>query len=78
MPFFAIESANCIDLFFGRQLLYTENCFVYSCSGGYIQLMSGAEVVQSASYNRVCGSNERYSPPVVLFSDGDAATLLFQ
>ncbi|XP_046619142.1 uncharacterized protein LOC124304671 [Neodiprion virginianus] len=39
------------------------------CEGGWLQLESGA---------RVCGQNERFDPPVVLFSDKDSTTLQMQ
>ncbi|XP_032528119.1 uncharacterized protein LOC116778281 [Danaus plexippus] len=51
-----------------------------SCVGGWLQL-SGASAVQDASGaadTRLCGTNERYTPPVVLFADHGAAALDFR
>ena len=47
-----------------------------SCSGGYLKL-SSSDIFSSSSFNMedddeqvaVCGQNERYSPPLVLFQD---------
>lgn len=52
--------------------------FIFSCIGGFLQLTSGAEPQYSYSDNQICGMNERYSPPVVFFSDDGLATLLFE
>ncbi|XP_017786083.1 PREDICTED: uncharacterized protein LOC108569152 [Nicrophorus vespilloides] len=49
-----------------------------SCVGGHLQLMSGTEPLYSHHENQLCGTNERYSPPVVFFSDNGVATLLFE
>ncbi|KAK4871844.1 hypothetical protein RN001_015968 [Aquatica leii] len=49
-----------------------------SCVGGFLQLMSGVEPIFSSTDNNICGVNERFSPPVVLFSDDGVASLLFQ
>ncbi|KAB0801065.1 hypothetical protein PPYR_05419 [Photinus pyralis] len=49
-----------------------------SCVGGYLQLMNGVDPLYSSTDNIVCGVNERFSPPVVLFSDDGVASLLFQ
>lgn len=52
----------------------------HSCVGGWLQL-SGASAVQDASGaadTRLCGTNERYTPPVVLFADHGAAALDFR
>ncbi|XP_022116712.2 uncharacterized protein LOC110994403 [Pieris rapae] len=51
-----------------------------SCAGGWLQL-GGASAVQDATgaaETRLCGSNERYTPPVVLFADYGAAILDFK
>ncbi|XP_073958408.1 uncharacterized protein isoform X2 [Choristoneura fumiferana] len=53
-----------------------------SCEGGWLQL-SGASAVRAAgaggaAETRLCGANERYSPPVVLFADHGASTLEFR
>ncbi|XP_015839318.2 uncharacterized protein LOC658825 [Tribolium castaneum] len=49
-----------------------------SCVGGFLQLAGGTEPQYSPSDNQICGSNERYAPPVVFFADDGLATLLFQ
>ncbi|KAH0819076.1 hypothetical protein GEV33_003715 [Tenebrio molitor] len=48
------------------------------CVGGFLQLASGTEPQYSPGDNQICGSNERYAPPVVFFADDGLATLLFQ
>ncbi|CAH2050584.1 unnamed protein product, partial [Iphiclides podalirius] len=50
-----------------------------SCVGGWLQL-SGATAVRNVDGvgTRLCGENERYSPPVVLFADHGASTLDFR
>ncbi|XP_068626491.1 uncharacterized protein [Battus philenor] len=51
-----------------------------SCTGGWLQL-SGASAVRNvdgAAETRLCGENERYTPPVVLFADHGASTLDFR
>ncbi|XP_053615621.1 uncharacterized protein LOC128678235 [Plodia interpunctella] len=50
-----------------------------SCVGGWLQL-GGAGAVRStvAAETRLCGANERYTPPVVLFADHGASTLEFR
>lgn len=48
-----------------------------SCVGGYLQLMSGSEPIYTPHENQLCG-NERYTPPVVFFSDDGIASLLFE
>jgi hypothetical protein len=52
--------------------------FFFSCVGGFLQLASGTEPQYSPGDNQICGSNERYAPPVVFFADDGLATLLFQ
>ncbi|XP_045481783.1 uncharacterized protein LOC123685937 isoform X1 [Harmonia axyridis] len=48
------------------------------CNGGFLQLAAGTEPMYSISDYQICGVNERYSPPVVFYSDDDIATLLMQ
>ncbi|CAB3256480.1 unnamed protein product [Arctia plantaginis] len=50
-----------------------------SCVGGWLQLGSASTVpANGAAETRLCGANERYSPPVVLFADHGASTLEFR
>ncbi|XP_021206286.1 uncharacterized protein LOC101737164 isoform X2 [Bombyx mori] len=50
-----------------------------SCVGGWIQLSSASAVrTDSVAETRLCGANERYTPPVVLFADHGAALLEFR
>lgn len=52
---------------------------MYSCVGGWLQLGSASAVpAGGAAETRLCGANERYSPPVVLFADHGASTLEFR
>ncbi|KOB68966.1 Uncharacterized protein OBRU01_11083 [Operophtera brumata] len=47
-----------------------------SCVGGWLQLGSASAVrTDGAAEMRLCGANERYTPPVVLFADHGASTL---
>lgn len=50
-----------------------------SCEGGSLRLISGRSIEdQQQSEFELCGANERYAPPVVLFSDHtNPTTLLF-
>ncbi|PSN57357.1 hypothetical protein C0J52_02910 [Blattella germanica] len=48
-----------------------------SCQAGFLQLVDGAEPRPRPGDSQICGSNERFSPPVVLFADRGSATLLF-
>lgn len=52
---------------------------MYSCVGGWLQL-TGASAVRTdgAAETRLCGANERYTPPVVLFADYGASVLDFR
>ncbi|KAJ8736263.1 hypothetical protein PYW08_006919 [Mythimna loreyi] len=50
-----------------------------SCVGGWLQLGSASAVpAGGAAETRLCGANERYTPPVVLFADHGASTLEFR
>ncbi|KAM3967894.1 uncharacterized protein ACR2FA_011443 [Aphomia sociella] len=49
-----------------------------SCVGGWLQLGGAGAVQGTAAETRLCGANERYSPPVVLFADHGASTLEFR
>ncbi|XP_028041403.1 uncharacterized protein LOC114251372 [Bombyx mandarina] len=56
--------------------LQSESAF---CVGGWIQLSSASAVrTDSVAETRLCGANERYTPPVVLFADHGAALLEFR
>ncbi|KAK7789091.1 hypothetical protein R5R35_012776 [Gryllus longicercus] len=49
-----------------------------SCEGGFLQLVDGQEPSPRAGDVQICGGNERYAPPVVLFADRGPASLIFQ
>ncbi|XP_013135334.1 PREDICTED: uncharacterized protein LOC106100826 [Papilio polytes] len=49
-----------------------------SCVGGWLQLSGAVRNVDSVAETRLCGENERYTPPVVLFADHGASTLDFR
>lgn len=48
---------------------WQDRLFVCRCEGGWLQLEGSA---------RVCGRNQRFDRPVVLFSDKPVATLHMQ
>ncbi|XP_026319876.1 uncharacterized protein LOC113230249 [Hyposmocoma kahamanoa] len=50
------------------------------CVGGWLQLGSASAVraAAGAAETRLCGANERYTPPVVLFADHGASVLEFR
>ncbi|XP_067002064.2 uncharacterized protein [Anabrus simplex] len=48
-----------------------------SCMGGFLQLVDGLEPSPRPTASQICGTNERYAPPVVLFADRGPANLLF-
>lgn len=52
--------------------------FGFSCVGGFVQLVSGLDSIPRARDAQICGANERYAPPIVVFEDRGAATLIFQ
>ncbi|XP_054277871.1 uncharacterized protein LOC128996517 [Macrosteles quadrilineatus] len=47
------------------------------CVGGFVQLVSGLDSIPRARDAQICGTNERYAPPIVVFEDRGAATLIF-
>ncbi|XP_014367057.1 uncharacterized protein LOC106717659 [Papilio machaon] len=49
-----------------------------SCVGGWLQLSGAVRNVDGVAETRLCGENERYTPPVVLFADHGASTLDFR
>ncbi|XP_063221502.1 uncharacterized protein LOC134530532 isoform X2 [Bacillus rossius redtenbacheri] len=50
-----------------------------SCRSGSLRLEGGAETSQAvAPPVELCGANERFDPPVVLFADEEEATLVFR
>lgn len=52
----------------------------YSCEGGFVQLVDGdgCDWIPQPSDTQICGGNERFATPVVLFADNGPATLIFQ
>ncbi|KAG8305576.1 hypothetical protein J6590_067957 [Homalodisca vitripennis] len=48
-----------------------------SCESGFVQLVDGMESIPRTSETQICGGNDRYSPPVVLFGDKGPASLIF-
>ncbi|XP_065340585.1 uncharacterized protein LOC135939904 [Cloeon dipterum] len=48
-----------------------------SCHGGFVQLVDGTDMTAKPSDIQLCGQNERYTPPAVVFADQGTATLLF-
>nr|CAD7405704.1 unnamed protein product [Timema cristinae] len=59
-------------------VVVAEMLFCCSCEAGFIQLVDDRDPVPGRGYTQLCGSNERYAPPVVLFADRGPATLIFQ
>ncbi|RZF37093.1 hypothetical protein LSTR_LSTR016444 [Laodelphax striatellus] len=51
--------------------------YVIPCESGFVQLVEGGEPVVNPAGTQICGGNERFSPPVVLFGDKGTATLIF-
>lgn len=51
----------------------------FRCDGGYLEWQANDTDVISNQPIQICGANERYSPPVVMYSDtNNTATLFFQ
>lgn len=62
------------------QINMCSSCFkfcVHSCESGFVQLVDGMEPVPRSTETQICGGNDRYSPPVVLFGDKGPASLIF-
>ncbi|XP_054277956.1 uncharacterized protein LOC128996585 [Macrosteles quadrilineatus] len=47
------------------------------CESGFLQLVDGTESIPRLTETQICGGNDRYSPPVVLFGDKGPASLVF-
>lgn len=48
------------------------------CQSGYVHLVDESSAKFGSTGVHICGENERFAPPVVLFSDEGAATLTFR
>ena len=61
-------------------LQFPNKSFFFRCVGGFLQLVSDARNLSyDPSQVSICGANERYSPPIVLFGDsGTNSVLLFK
>ena len=49
---------------------------LYRCVGGGVQFLSSKATVFQPGQVTLCGENERYSPPVVMFLDTDPVLLV--
>ncbi|BES90735.1 Hypothetical protein NTJ_03543 [Nesidiocoris tenuis] len=49
-----------------------------SCEGGFVQLVDGMNPREVPEGTKICGINERFTPPALLFGDNGPATLLFR
>ncbi|XP_073994280.1 uncharacterized protein isoform X2 [Rhodnius prolixus] len=47
------------------------------CEGGHVELVDGLLPYSNEDGTQVCGTNERFAPPVLLFGDNGPATLIF-
>ncbi|KAK6642510.1 hypothetical protein RUM43_004012 [Polyplax serrata] len=48
------------------------------CHGGFLQLVDGSGSVSGDTEIKICGNNDRYDPPVLVFADHGPATLIFK
>ncbi|XP_014255384.2 uncharacterized protein LOC106669972 [Cimex lectularius] len=49
-----------------------------SCEAGFVQLVDGMSPTTKFGDTQICGTNERFTPPVLLFADNGPATLIFK
>nr|XP_024216376.1 uncharacterized protein LOC106682048 [Halyomorpha halys] len=47
-----------------------------ACEHGFVQLVEGVNPVPRNDLTQICGANERFQPPVLLFSDKGPGTLI--
>ncbi|XP_065207017.1 uncharacterized protein LOC135836241 isoform X2 [Planococcus citri] len=48
------------------------------CQSGYVHLVDEVDIKSGSIGVQICGENERFAPPVVLFADKGTATLTFR
>ncbi|EEB15737.1 hypothetical protein Phum_PHUM383910 [Pediculus humanus corporis] len=56
-------------------LMFRTGCEHKGCQGGYLQLVDGSiNSITNKSEIKICGNNDRYDPPVLIFADNDDTT----